>query len=71
MRIGLEDCIMDEHRSTALISCAEIYTHVSNVAKNKIVSPLDNLKLGKENECQNLKRYPRNFLSWFAGIQTL
>jgi len=51
MRIGLEDCITNEHRRIALISCAEIYTHVSNVAKNKnIVSPLDNLKLGKENE---------------------
>ena len=28
----------------------EIYTHVSNVAKNKIVSPLDNLRLEKKNE---------------------
>ncbi len=50
MRIGLEDCIIDEHRRIALISCTEIYTHVSDVVKNKIVSPLDNLKLGKENE---------------------
>ena len=50
MRIVMEDCVTDEHRSTALISCTEIYTHVMNGAKNKIVSPLDNLKLGKENE---------------------
>lgn len=33
------------HRSTRT---TEIYTHVSNVAKNKIVSPLDNLDLEKE-----------------------
>jgi site-specific recombinase XerD len=33
------------HRSTRT---TEIYTHVSNVAKNKIVSPLDNLNLEKE-----------------------
>ncbi|MCD6181325.1 MAG: hypothetical protein J7K89_02975 [Candidatus Cloacimonetes bacterium] len=50
MRIGLENCVTDEHRRTALISCAEIYTHEMNGAKNRIVSPLDNLKLGKENE---------------------
>jgi len=33
------------HKSTRT---TEIYTHVSNVAKNKIVSPLDNLNLEKE-----------------------
>jgi len=45
MRIGLEDCVTDEHGNTALISCTEIYTHVTHVAKNRIKSPLDNLKL--------------------------
>ena len=35
------------HRSTRT---TEIYTHVSNVAKNKIVSPLDNLNLDKKHE---------------------
>jgi site-specific recombinase XerD len=35
------------HKSTRT---PEIYTHVSNVAKNKIVSPLDNLNLEKKNE---------------------
>ncbi len=50
MRIGLENCVTDEHRNTALISCAEIYTNEMNGAKNKIVSPLNNLKLGKKNE---------------------
>ena len=34
------------HKSTRT---TEIYTHVSNVAKNKIVSPLDNLDFEKEN----------------------
>ena len=50
MRIGLEDCVTKEHRSTALISCTEIYTNEMNGAKNRIVSQLDNLKLGKKNE---------------------
>jgi hypothetical protein len=36
--------------SGGFIRLGRIYTHVSNVAKNKIVSPLDNLKLGKKNE---------------------
>ncbi len=35
------------HRSTRT---TEIYTHVSNVAKNKIISPLDNLKLEDKND---------------------
>ncbi len=48
MRIGLEDCVTNEHRRIALISCAEIYTHEMNGAKNRIVSPLDELMDEKE-----------------------
>ena len=43
MRIGLEDCVTNEHRRIALISCAEIYTHVTKNAISKIKSPLDEL----------------------------
>ena len=45
MRIVMEDCVTNEHRSTALISCAEIYTHITNIGVSQLKSPLDNLKL--------------------------
>ncbi|MCD6182397.1 MAG: hypothetical protein J7K89_08465 [Candidatus Cloacimonetes bacterium] len=45
MRIGLEDCVIDEHRHIALIFCTEIYTHITNIGVSQLKSPLDNLKL--------------------------
>jgi len=69
MRTGLEDCVTDEHRSTALISCTEIYMNEMNGAKNRIVNPLGNLKLGRKmnNECQNLKRISTQLLVLVCG----
>ena len=43
MRIGLEDCVTNERRSTALISCTEIYTHITNIGVSQLKNPLDEL----------------------------
>ena len=43
MGTGLEDYVTDEHRSTALISCTEIYTHITNIGISQLKSPLDEL----------------------------
>ena len=46
MKVEMRECRIDRHRSSRI---TEIYTHITNLAKTKIVSPLDNLDL-KDNK---------------------